>query len=124
MQGKIESACHCGGVKLIIADEQPATLTSCNCSICRRHGGLFAYYSSAKVTVVAEPGATHEYVWGDKMLAFVRCSQCGCLTHWRGLDPKSGSDKMGVNARLFTNVDIDKIRVRRFDGAHTWKFLD
>lgn len=82
-----------------------------------------AYYSSTQVTVLAAPGATERYVWGDKMLAFVRCATCGCFSHWEGLEPKS-SDRMGVNSRLFTNLDVSTIRVRRFDGADTWQFLD
>jgi hypothetical protein len=121
---KIESSCHCGAVRLQIADAAPDALNSCNCSICSKYGGLFAYYSAAKVTILAGPGSTHEYVWGDKMLAFVRCSHCGCLSHWRGLDPNSSTDRMGVNARLFTNVEFSKIRIRHFDGAATWKYLD
>lgn len=120
----IESSCHCNSVRLEIDGDIPTTLTSCNCSICRRLGSLMAYYSPKQVKVLAAEGATHRYVWGDKMLAFVRCANCGCFTHWEGLDPDSTLDRMGVNARLFTNVDITPIRVRKFDGADTWKFLD
>ena len=120
----IESSCHCGAVQIQIEAEAPTALTSCNCSICRRYGSLWAYFSSAQVKVKAAEDATQQYVWGDKMLAFVRCSTCGCMSHWVGLDPNSSSDQMGINARLFTNLDISPIRVRRFDGAETWKFLD
>jgi hypothetical protein len=118
----IESSCLCGALKLQIDAEIPSSLTSCNCSSCRRYGGLLAYFPPAKVKVFAEPGILQEYSWGDKQLAFVRCSQCGCFSHWRGMDPNL--DRMGVNARLFTNVEIEKIPVRRFDGAKTWKYLD
>jgi hypothetical protein len=31
---------------------------------------------------------------------------------------------MGVNFRNFEPADIEGIRVRRLDGATTWKFLD
>lgn len=120
----IESSCHCGALQLKIEAEAPTTLTSCNCSICRRYGSLMAYFSPKQVTVAAEKGATARYVWGDKMLAFVRCASCGCFSHWEALDPNSTLDRMGVNARLFTNHDISAIPVRRFDGADTWKFLD
>jgi hypothetical protein len=119
----IESACLCGDLKLQIEAEMPAALTSCNCSACRRYGGLFAYFHPSTVKVLAAPGATDEYSRGDKSLAFVRCGRCGCLSHWRSLDPKQ-TERMGVNARLFTNVDISKVRIRRFDGADTWKYLD
>lgn len=120
----IESSCHCGALQLKIEAEAPKTLTSCNCSICRRYGSLMAYFSPKQVTVLAAAGATARYVWGDKMLAFVRCATCGCYSHWEGLDQNSTLDRMGVNARLFTNHDISAIPVRRFDGADTWKFLD
>lgn len=83
-----------------------------------------AYYSPTQVKVLAAEGSTDRYVWGDKMLAFVRCKSCGCFGHWEGLDPNSTLDRMGVNARLFTNLDIGQIRIRRFDGADTWKFID
>lgn len=82
-----------------------------------------AYFSPTKVKIFAAPGTTDEYIWGDKSLAFVRCKKCGCHCYWRSLDPNQ-TDRMGVNARLFTNVDIGKIRIRRFDGADTWKFFD
>lgn len=119
----IESSCHCGALQLRIEGEAPTELTSCNCSICRRYGSIMAYFHPSQVTVLARPDATQEYVWGDKVLAFVRCGTCGCFSHWRSLDP-AYTERMGVNARLFTNLEIDKIRVRRFDGAESWKFLD
>jgi hypothetical protein len=31
---------------------------------------------------------------------------------------------MGVNFRNFDSSVIESTRVRRFDGANTWKFLD
>ena len=46
----LESSCHCGAVTIAIAvDTPPAEVTSCNCSICRRLGSLWAYYEPAQV---------------------------------------------------------------------------
>ncbi len=119
----IKSSCHCGALKLEIEGEIPEALTSCNCSFCRRSGALMAYYPKANINVLASPDSIREYIWGDKCLAQVSCKTCGCLSHWRNLDPTQ-VERMGVNARLFENVEISKIRIRRFDGADTWKFLD
>lgn len=119
----IESTCHCGNLKLQIDDVLPETLTSCNCSICRRTGSLMAYYNPVKVKKLYPEDDIQKYIWGDKMLAFIRCANCGCFSHWESLDP-TRTDRMGINARLFENVDISKIRIRRFDGASSWKFLD
>ena len=119
----ITSSCHCGAVKLEIDGALPEWLLSCNCSICKRYGNVMAYYSPRQVKVTAAPEALDRYIWGDKKLAFVRCANCGCTSHWEGLDP-NGPDRMGVNTRLFDNVDVSGLRIRHFDGAATWKFLD
>lgn len=82
-----------------------------------------AYYHPSAVTVVAQPGATHRYVWGDKELAFVRCATCGCMTHWESLDP-SRQERMGVSARMFEDIDLSRIPIRHFDGAVSWTYID
>ena len=53
----------------------------------------------------------------------MRCRTCGCILRWEQAR-KSGRDRMGVNARNFDPKVIAKTRVRRLDGAKTWKFLD
>jgi hypothetical protein len=118
----LESTCHCGAVRIEVP-RKPRRLTNCNCSICRRYGTLWAYYKRAEVRILAEPGSTSRYSWGDKRLSFVRCNTCGCITHWEPVEVKVDS-RMGVNARNFEPSTIEGIRVRRLDGASTWKFLD
>src|SRR5262245_38844120 len=116
----IEASCHCGTVKIEVDVElAPTQLTSCNCSICRRLGTLWTYYTPAQVRVT---GATATYRWGDKTLDLHRCVTCGCVTHWSPLDP--ALQRMGVNARLMDPAVVAAARVRRFDGAETWQFLD
>jgi len=119
----VKSSCHCGAVKLEIDGELLEAFTSCNCSICRRYGNVMAHHNPKQVKVIADPGATQSYIWGDKTLAMVRCANCGCMSHWERLDPNQ-TERMGVNARLFDNVDISGVRIRHFDGAATWTFLD
>lgn len=117
----LTGSCHCGAVRIEV-ERKPRRLTSCNCSICRRHGGLWGYYDKSRVRVVARGGALDRYVWGDRCLALCRCSTCGCVTHWLPIG-RTGS-RMGVNFRNFDPAVIESIRTRRFDGARTWKFLD
>jgi len=113
--------CHCGAVQIQVP-RRPRRLTSCNCSICRRHAGLWGYYDRHKVKVVAKKGAMAHYIWGDKALRLYRCAACGCVTHW--LPTSRASSRMGVNFRNFAPAVVQAIRVRRLDGANTWKFLD
>ena len=117
----LKGSCHCGAVKIQVP-RKPRRLTSCNCSICHRTGGLFGYYDKSQVKIVARRGALDRYVWGDKCIAHCRCATCGCLTHWEPLG--RASSRMGVNFRNFDPSVIESTRIRRFDGANTWKFLD
>ncbi|HEY3145058.1 MAG TPA: GFA family protein [Dongiaceae bacterium] len=118
----IEASCHCGAVKLQIA-EKPERLTSCNCSICRRVGGLWAYYHPSQVAFVSGQGTTVPYIQGERTLAMHHCPICGCVTHWESIKEEY-ADRMGVNARLMKPDEIADVPVRRFDGAETWTYLD
>lgn len=118
----LTATCHCGALRVDVP-RRPLSLTNCNCSICRRYGTLWAYYKAATVRVHGAPGSTAEYSWGDKTLKFVRCSTCGCITHWEPVQRKQGS-RVGVNARNFEPNALGPIRIRRLDGASTWKYLD
>jgi hypothetical protein len=110
----IIGSCHCGAVQIAVA-EAPTQVTSCNCSICRRLGTLWAYYRPDQLTLTHAPGATDAYIWGDKCLALRRCANCGCVTHWEPIG-QTPADRMGVNARLL-DISLDDIPVRKFDGA-------
>jgi hypothetical protein len=117
----LAGSCHCGAVTVQVP-RKPRRLTSGNCSICRRHGGIFGYYDKSVVKIIARKDALQQYVWGDKSLALCRCATCGCVTHWEPIDP--AISRMGVNFRNFDPSVVASTRVRRFDCASTWKFLD
>jgi len=116
-----EASCHCGAVRLI-CDVEPVALTDCNCSICRRYGALWAYYSPSHVRFLPAEPATDVYMWDDRSIEFHRCRSCGCVTHWSAVD--KSVDRMGVNARLMPLDVLARARVRRLDGADTWRYLD
>jgi hypothetical protein len=117
----MEASCHCGAVRLEI-DSAPEEVTDCNCSICRRYGVLWAYYSLKQVRFMPPEPATDIYMWGKRSLEFHRCRNCGCLTH--GAEVDRTRDLMGVNARLMAPEILARARVRRFDGAVTEWYLD
>jgi hypothetical protein len=110
----IESSCHCGAVRLEI-ETAPPEVKDCNCSICRRYGVLWAYYSPKQVRIIPPAGATDIYMWDDRSIEFHRCKICGCVTHWAPVD--KARDRMGVNARLMAPEVLARARVIVFDGA-------
>jgi len=114
----LQSSCHCGAVRLAIP-RAPSEVTDCNCTICRRYGVLWAYFSPGEVQIT---GATDVYLRGEKSIEFHRCKACGCVTHWAPVD--RARDRMGVNGRLLEPDVLSRARVRRLDGLDTWKYLD
>lgn len=118
----LQGSCHCGAVRLTLPT-LPDKATRCNCSICRRINGLWAYYAWGTVRIEGHPEHTADYVWGDKTLRNFRCAHCGCVTHWEPMTPEAGA-RHGVNLNNFDPRVVASVQVRRFDGADTWTFLD
>ena len=116
------ASCHCGAVQIEM-DRKPRVLTRCTCSICRRYGALWAYCTRKTARVNCEPTAVTAYVWNDKVIEFYHCNRCGCLTHYEGTKKTEG-ERLAVNARMMSPDDIAGIRIRTFDGADTWRFLN
>ncbi len=114
----IPASCHCGAVTLQVSSA-PTEVTDCNCTICRRYGARWAYYSPQDVVV---RGETDVYLRGEKEIEFHRCRACGCVTHWAPVD--KAHDRMGVNTRMMEPDVVTGVRVRRLDGFDTWKTLD
>jgi hypothetical protein len=118
----LHASCHCGAVRLEIA-RRPRQLSARNCSICRRYGALWAYFSHRTVRVVCAPGALRTYAWRNRTLEFYHCKTCGCVTHHERARKRPDST-VAVNARTMAPEAIASVRIRRLDGAATWKYLD
>jgi hypothetical protein len=118
----LSATCHCGAVRLEVP-AAPEFVVDCNCSICRRYGALWAFYPVADLRTQGHPAATTGYIWGPKTINTFRCRHCGCVTHWEPLPGKS-STKLAINARNLEPRALEGVRVRHFDGADAWKYLD
>ena len=114
--------CHCGNIRITLP-ELPLTVTSCNCSVCRRYGALWAYFTREQVRLEAARQTLAAYRWGHRTIDFWHCTNCGCLTHYttRQDGPES---RFAVNARMLPLAVMESLTVRRFDGADTWRYLD
>jgi hypothetical protein len=116
------ATCHCGNIRIIIP-ELPNTVTTCNCSVCRRYGALWAYFTRREVTLEADENALAAYRWGDRTIDFWHCARCGCLTHYTSRE-NGPESRFAVNARMLPLDVIESLTVRRFDGDNTWRYLD
>ena len=116
----IQGSCHCGTVKWRF-EGMPESATACNCTICRRYGGLWIYgYEGQNVDISR---ATNAYIRGDS-ISFHFCPNCGCVTHWRGLKTRAdGTRRLAVNLRLTEPGPVAKIPIRHFDGLDKFEDL-
>ena len=117
----LNGSCHCGKVRLSVP-ARPDALVLSNCSICRRNGALWAFYAIDEVTISGHPEHTTGYEFGPRTITTFHCRHCGCATHWEPL--KAGATKLAFNMRNFDPDELDDVRLRRFDGAVTWAYLD
>ena len=118
----LAATCHCGAIRIYVR-RLSRTLTSCNCSICRRYGALWAYYAASSVKIEAPKGGLSKYSWNRKIRAYYRCKKCGCVTHY-AYRKKRGNTTVAVNAVNFESAALVGVRIRHLDGAASWKFLD
>jgi hypothetical protein len=114
----LTATCHCGAVRIHVR-RAPRTVTSCNCSICRRYGALWAYFQASAVQIEAPKGGLSTYSWRRKVRAYIRCNKCGCITHYK-YRKKWGAGTLAINARNFEPDVLKEVRVRELDGAATW----
>ena len=118
----LKASCHCGAVQIEVS-RKPVSVTQCTCSICHRYGARWTYCTRKTATVTCDTDAVSAYRWGDEALEFFFCRRCGCLTHYESAE-KNDDSRIAVNARMMSRADVADVRVRTFDGAETWKYLD
>jgi hypothetical protein len=109
-----EGGCHCGKVRFrVIADLDG--VSECNCSMCARKGFLHLIVAPEQFELLsgAEDLATYEF--NTRVAKHRFCRHCGIHSFYV---PRSDPDKLDVNVRCLDGVDIDALRVTRFDGRH------
>jgi len=116
----IEGSCHCGAVRWSF-EGVPDSATTCNCTVCRRYGVIWAYDWEGEGIKVS--GATRPYVRGDS-IGFHFCPECGCVAYWRALEQgRDGRRRIAVYLRLAEPEAVADVPIRRFEGLVEFKDL-
>jgi hypothetical protein len=124
----IEGACHCGNVRFDLRwepDPKEIPARECDCTFCRKHGGVWTSNPAATVEVkVREPAKVSKYTFGTGTAVFHICTQCGIV-------PLVTSEIDGhiyavVSVNAFENVDPAMIRKApiSFEGEEVGSRLD
>ncbi|MGH6645956.1 GFA family protein [Aquabacterium sp.] len=122
----ITGSCHCQKVTFTIEGDIPEKLTRCTCSFCSKRGALYAYFQPRQLALKAQPETDTIYRWNTKLVAHHFCANCGCSLYsdspafepdgkWDGV-----TRRLGVNARLFDDLDAAEAPVTVLDGRNLW----
>lgn len=116
----LEGSCHCGAVTWRF-DRMPESATTCNCTVCRRYGTMWAYDWEGEAIHV--DGPTKAYVRGRE-IEFHFCPDCGCVAFWRAREPNAaGRRRIAVNLRLADPDAVAGVPIDHFDGFDTFEDL-
>jgi hypothetical protein len=79
----VRGRCHCGNISFALDwDPDPAEIPAraCDCTFCRKHGGVWTSNPSARLRVrVREPAQVSRYAFGTGTADFHVCARCGIV---------------------------------------------
>ena len=107
----LDGSCDCGAVRYTV-DGTLERVTECNCGICRRTAGLWAYYSPR----VSDDDGTDGHLHAGRSHARNPALQDLRLRYV----PDAGGqayDRMGVIARMLPPGSLEAVPVVKCDGA-------
>jgi hypothetical protein len=108
--------CHCANV-VITLPHAPPFLYDCNCTLCRKSGGLWGYFQRDTVLIT---GGSQQYRRQDRAPnkgAMHFCGHCGSTLGW--LSDARGDEGLAIiNMRLFDPAVLGGIPLEYPDGAN------
>ncbi|OAR00412.1 hypothetical protein LLEC1_07563 [Akanthomyces lecanii] len=140
-------SCHCGKLTIAaklkrLEDDKDSGMIECNCSICERNAYLWVYPETAQVVLAGREEDIARYRFNHEILAKPFCRTCGVsmsnpvnaqTTPDEAAARMPGADaarqkrvrehlarhaKMHpVNVRVLHGVDLDRLHVKKLDGA-------
>lgn len=108
-------SCHCGRIAFELDGEITEAL-DCNCSLCRRRGGLLAFFPHQALRLTTLEGDYATYRFNKHQLAHHFCTTCGIAPFSAG-SGQDGARMVAVNVRCLPDLDLASITIHTYDGA-------
>lgn len=113
-----QGSCHCGNIAFTVEAAEPITeVMDCNCSLCRRRGGLLWFAPRAALQLNTDPDQLGTYQFAQHHLSHHYCARCGIAPFSEGVDPRSNQAMAAVNVRCLPDLPLEGLAITRFDGA-------
>ena len=111
-----QGSCHCGRIAFTLEGEVREAI-DCNCSMCRRRGGLLSFFPREALTLTTPEGDYATYHFNKHALDHHFCPTCGIAPFTEGTDPRTGARMAAVNVRCLDGIDLATLTIKPFDGA-------
>ena len=116
---KHQGSCHCGAIAFEVEVGDGITeVYDCNCSMCRRRGGLLWFGPRSALELKTPEAALSTYRFNRERLDHHYCATCGVAPFSEGTNPKTGAATVAVNVRCLPDVDLGVLKVVPVDGAN------
>lgn len=113
-----QGSCHCGQIAFTVQAPSPISeVVDCNCSLCRRRGGLLWFSPRDAFAMQGEGAPLGTYRFNSGHIAHHFCPQCGVAAYSEAVDPRSGVPTVAINVRCLDGVDLAALTVIAYDGA-------
>ncbi|KAF8518782.1 Mss4-like protein [Gautieria morchelliformis] len=116
-----KGGCHCGKFEFECRHpvlEDGYDVVSCNCSICTQRGYLLIYILDPKdfTLIKGSEAELTRYQFNTKFNTHLFCPVCGSGMFTIGEDTSKGIRIIIVNARTISDLDIEKLTLKKVDG--------
>jgi len=117
-------SCHCAAVRFEV-DAEIDHVRMCDCSVCRRRGGLMFRVPREAMRLLTPAEAMFVYRWGSQTGADYVCRTCGILPFRTPSQPTieeraagvQAFDGWSINVRCIDNIDLDALPIVRIAGS-------
>jgi hypothetical protein len=110
-----EGGCHCGNIAFEVEGEFKDGL-DCNCSLCRKRGGLLGFVPREKMRLTTPEENISTYTFNNHTIQHHFCANCGVSPFGEAMAP-SGVAMAAINLRCLPAVDLGALTITHYDGA-------
>ena len=113
MTTKYQGSCHCGDVRFEV-ELDPDQCIVCDCSICRRKGGIINRVEADCFRLLTAMDQLTLYQFNKLIARHYFCSRCGIYTFHR---PRTMPEKWAVNVRCLVDFDLESATITQVHGS-------
>ena len=108
-----QGSCHCGGIAFTVEGEI-GQVVDCNCSMCRRRGGLLWFVPASAFALRTPRERLATYLFNRRHIQHHFCPTCGVAPF---ADGRQGEQPVAaVNVRCLQGIEPAGLDVKQVDG--------